>query len=78
LDAVAKTEKTNIDAISLVVLLDQAWVDEVPSGAATVRHLHANIAFRDVELGNKSGQLLHNLRRTPAQYRVTRRKPIGN
>lgn len=68
LEPVAARAGATIDAIALAAILAQPWADVVLSGAATVRHLTANLAAVDVTLGRRDHDALARLRERPGDY----------
>ncbi len=72
LETAAAELGVTLDALALAVILDQAWVDVVLSGAATVEQLHANLKALDVMDTVPSQEQLRDLAETPAEYWETR------
>lgn len=65
---IADRAGVTIDAVALAAVLAQPWADVVLSGAATVAHLHANIAARSVDLPPDDHAALSALAEEPAHY----------
>lgn len=57
-----------VDAVALAAVLAQPWADVVLSGAATVDHLHANLAAPAVSLSPDERAALSALAEEPADY----------
>jgi aryl-alcohol dehydrogenase-like predicted oxidoreductase len=72
LEEVATRLETTVDAVALAAALDQAWVDVVLSGAATVEQLHSNLAAATVQWDRELGTLLRALVESPEDYWKTR------
>lgn len=73
---VAANAGVTIDAVALAAVLAQPWADVVLSGAATVDHLHANIAALAVDLTPDDRAALSALAEGPADY-WTRRSDLA-
>jgi aryl-alcohol dehydrogenase-like predicted oxidoreductase len=66
--AIAGGAGVTVDAVALAAVLAQPWADVVLSGAATVDHLHANLAALDVTLSPDDRAALSALAEDPAEY----------
>jgi aryl-alcohol dehydrogenase-like predicted oxidoreductase len=73
---IAANAGVTIDAVALAAVLAQPWADVVLSGAATVDHLHANIAALAVDLTPDDRAALSALAEEPADY-WTRRSDLA-
>lgn len=70
--------ESTMDAVALAAVLAQPWVDVVLSGAATVEHLRANMAARQVAWDEEAANQLAALAEPPAQYWQTRSQLAWN
>jgi aryl-alcohol dehydrogenase-like predicted oxidoreductase len=59
---------TTLDALALAAVLSQPWVDVVLSGAATVEHLHSNLAAQTVPWDEAVAAKLSGLGEEPEDY----------
>ena len=78
LQATADRHQTGVDAVALAAVLAQPWANVVLSGAATVAHLHANIAAHQVRLTPDELDELADLAETPQHYWATRSQLTWN
>lgn len=72
LQAVAQSQETSVDALALAAVLHQPWAGVVLSGAATVAHLHSNLAAIEVQWQEELADRLSALVEPPERYWQTR------
>jgi aryl-alcohol dehydrogenase-like predicted oxidoreductase len=68
LEEMAARLHTTVDALALAAVLAQPWADVVLSGAATVDHLHSNLAALAVRWDTKAAGRLAALAESPEEY----------
>jgi aryl-alcohol dehydrogenase-like predicted oxidoreductase len=69
---VAAAKETTIDALALAAALAQPWAGVVLSGAATIEHLHSNVAALAVVWDEETAAALADLVEPTADYWQTR------
>lgn len=78
LEEIARSYATTIDAVALAAVLAQPWVDVALSGAATIEHLHSNVAALQVEWNSDLDEQLRVLIEPPDVYWATRSRLAWN
>jgi aryl-alcohol dehydrogenase-like predicted oxidoreductase len=68
LERVAAHRATTVDALSMAAVLARPWVDVVLAGAATVAHLHSNLAALTVRCDPGVAEQLAALLEPPDEY----------
>ncbi len=68
LTEVAQSQQTTVDALALATVMQQTWVNVALSGAATIDHLHANLAALQVTWNEGIAERLAGLRESATSY----------
>ncbi len=78
LNQIVAEKATTMDALALAAVLAQPWVDVVLSGAATIEHVHSNVAAVQVAFDAETAVRLQALLETPEAYWQTRSQLTWN